>query len=257
MGTTTLTPKYWKLCMLHTVMPVCGILFDIGDTLLAATLLQEQALREASHALEMAGLVPDSESLRLAYSSADQEAGFQDLPDLNHLYADPRVFERACGSLGWQNSDALTWEFLTIHRNQVRKCIRPNPEHIESIQRLASRGFRLGVVSNGTTVEQQEQLRLLELDQFFSPIVVSQQAGIRKPTPAIFHLAIRDWGIPASQILMVGDRPDIDILGAKRAGMKAALTWEFVSHPTEMIPVLPDCLVASIAELARRLEALP
>jgi 4-nitrophenyl phosphatase/NagD protein len=46
---------------------------------------------------------------------------------------------------------------------------------------------------------------------------------IGKPEPALFELALARLGLPAAQCVMVGDRPDTDILGAKRVGMRAAL----------------------------------
>ena len=46
---------------------------------------------------------------------------------------------------------------------------------------------------------------------------------IGKPEPALFEMALARLGLPAADCVMVGDRPDTDILGAKRAGLRAAL----------------------------------
>jgi NagD protein len=46
---------------------------------------------------------------------------------------------------------------------------------------------------------------------------------IGKPEPALYEMAVERLGVPAADCVMVGDRPDTDILGAKRVGMRAAL----------------------------------
>jgi putative hydrolase of the HAD superfamily len=52
---------------------------------------------------------------------------------------------------------------------------------------------------------------------------VSFEVGFRKPAPAFFHTMCRKTGMPAAQILYVGDDPDNDYAGAEAAGMAAVL----------------------------------
>ena len=56
----------------------------------------------------------------------------------------------------------------------------------------------------------------------FETILVSDESGWRKPAPAIFEEALRRVGVTATQTLFVGDRPDIDVLGAHQVGMRTA-----------------------------------
>jgi NagD protein len=46
---------------------------------------------------------------------------------------------------------------------------------------------------------------------------------IGKPEPLLYEMALRLLGVPAGSCLMVGDRPDTDIEGARRLGMWTAL----------------------------------
>src|SRR5262249_48078953 len=59
------------------------------------------------------------------------------------------------------------------------------------------------------------------LDRFGS-VVVSDEVGWRKPRPVIFRQALSDLGVTAEECLFVGDRPEIDVAGAKWMGMAAA-----------------------------------
>ena len=203
-------------------MTIRGMLFDIGDTLVAAKTLQEHVLSETVHALAAQGWLAPEHFIR-AYHAADREPHFDQLPDLNHLYSDPRVIARACET--W-----LSARFLRVYRATLRKNLRPDARQIATLTALRARGIKLGIVSNGTTVEQLDQLARLKIKKFFDPILISQAVGIRKPDPRILEIAARQWRFQPREILVIGDRPDWEVLCAKRAGMLSALTTEFVDQ---------------------------
>ncbi len=46
---------------------------------------------------------------------------------------------------------------------------------------------------------------------------------IGKPEPLLYQMALADLGVAANDCVMVGDRPDTDILGAQRLGLQTAL----------------------------------
>jgi putative hydrolase of the HAD superfamily len=56
----------------------------------------------------------------------------------------------------------------------------------------------------------------------FAAVIVSDAVGWRKPRPDIFRTALATTGANAARTLFVGDRADIDVEGAHRAGMDAA-----------------------------------
>jgi putative hydrolase of the HAD superfamily len=44
-----------------------------------------------------------------------------------------------------------------------------------------------------------------------------------KPDPRIFHAAVDLLGLPAEEVWYVGDMPAIDVVGARRAGLRPFL----------------------------------
>jgi len=87
---------------------------------------------------------------------------------------------------------------------------------------LRERGLRLGVVSNWDT-----RLRGiaagLGLDRLVDFVVISAEAGVRKPDPRIFEAALARAGVRADEAIHVGDLPDEDVEGARRAGLRSVL----------------------------------
>jgi HAD superfamily hydrolase (TIGR01509 family) len=150
----------------------------------------------------------------------------------------------------------VTERLLATHMACLAGAAEPMPGQAELLAWLRGR-YRLAVVSNfdyTPTVE-----RILKdggiLDRF-ETVVVSDAVGWRKPRPAIFERALADLGVAARECLFVGDRPDIDVAGAKGVGMGAAwLNVDRVPLPPGVPP--PDLDLPGLAGLRPALEPGP
>ena len=91
-----------------------------------------------------------------------------------------------------------------------------------ALSRLRNAGLRLGVVSNSDG-RVAEALEAAGLRQYFDVVVDSTLAGVEKPDPGIFHAALDALGVSPEEALYVGDLYDVDVVGARAAGMDAIL----------------------------------
>jgi HAD superfamily hydrolase (TIGR01549 family) len=87
---------------------------------------------------------------------------------------------------------------------------------------LRRRGSRLGIVSNSDG-RLQEKLEVVGLAPYFDVVVDSEVVGVEKPEPRIFEIGLEALGTTAERSLYVGDIFSVDVLGARRAGLQAAL----------------------------------
>lgn len=101
----------------------------------------------------------------------------------------------------------------------IAAAARLAPGVRQSLTRVAAQ-YKLGLVSNGTSVTQRAKLQALCLDTLLDPIVISEEVGLRKPDAKIFELAIAGWSIAPASVLFVGDDPISDIAGASAAGLR-------------------------------------
>lgn len=85
-----------------------------------------------------------------------------------------------------------------------------------------SRDYPLAVVSNfyGNL---DAVLEDFGLRRFFTAVIESAKAGVRKPDPAIFRLGTEALGLPPAEILAIGDSMDKDIIPAAAAGCRTLL----------------------------------
>lgn len=90
------------------------------------------------------------------------------------------------------------------------------------LEMLRRRDFRLGVVSNATDLLN-KVFHNLDLAKYFDFVIISDEVGVRKPSPRIFMMAAEKAGASPSRSIYLGDRLAVDIQGATGAGMNAIL----------------------------------
>lgn len=92
------------------------------------------------------------------------------------------------------------------------------PDVVEALTALRARGFRLSTATNGNAALVRTPAFDLLHDTFDAT-----EAGVSKPHPRFFEVALAKAGIEAARALMVGDRLDNDVEPARLAGMHAVL----------------------------------
>jgi FMN phosphatase YigB (HAD superfamily) len=151
---------------------------------------------------------------------------------------------------------AFTESLIEIHSKCLAAVAEPLPGRPELLDWLGGR-YRLGLVSNfdyAPTV-----LRILEaggIQDCFEVILVSDRVGWRKPSARIFEVAFSRMGVTAGDCVFVGDRPDIDVAGAKQVGMAAAWLNPGAEPFPEGLPG-PDFTLGGLGELRGVLETRP
>lgn len=98
---------------------------------------------------------------------------------------------------------------------------RPYSEAVEVLAALRARGLRLGLISN-VGPDPRPALARMGLTGAFDVEVLSCEVGLVKPNPEIFALAARGLGLPAADLLMVGDSVHDDG-GAAVLGMRTLI----------------------------------
>lgn len=93
------------------------------------------------------------------------------------------------------------------------------PGAVKTLEILVKRGYSLHIITNGFEEVQQAKLDHSDLRRFFKTITTSEEAGVKKPALRIFHLALEKASALPEKSIMIGDDPEVDLTGARGAGM--------------------------------------
>jgi putative hydrolase of the HAD superfamily len=188
-------------------MPPAAVLFDLDDTLAdrAAGLRRYAAVFADDFGDRLEPCLPQTIHQTLI---ANDDFG---------TLAQAEAF---CAALAWRRpaSPAELFDHWNQRFGQAATAFDDVEQVLGELQR---RGIRMGLVTNGGAAMQRAKIAALGLERFMAAIVISSEAGLRKPDPAIFRRALDEIGCTASETWFVGDHPDLDVRGAHDAGLTA------------------------------------
>jgi putative hydrolase of the HAD superfamily len=142
--------------------------------------------------------------------------------------------------------DEVARTLQRLHQDWHLWC-RTVPGTLEALDRLRAAGLRLGVVSNSDG-RVEEALEAAGIRDRFDVILDSALVGVEKPDPAIFRAALTALGVAPDEALFVGDIYDVDVVGARAAGIGAILLDPEAAAPEPQCRRV-DSLVALVDDL--------
>jgi putative hydrolase of the HAD superfamily len=179
------------------------------------------------------------EALFEIYESLSLEKAGVDNFDLFHkLYLghNERLWEKyrnghmKVDELRWKRMFVTLLEFKNGDESLARKMgvafldILPTkkalfPDTIATLNYLKGKKYSLHIITNGFEKTQHQKLQTSGIDNYFQTVITSEGSNSLKPHPEIFEFAMQKTGAVKKESIMIGDSPDVDILGARRAGI--------------------------------------
>ena len=202
-----------------------AVFFDAGHTLLYAhpDIGTVYSHATATFGVELAPerfaetFVPVFKETTRIYSQTKTASDSQDLEMWRDITR--RIYDRLPPLAGIR-FDA--W-FETLYRRFGEPEVWRFYDDVEAVlTALRARGITIGVVSNWDTRLKSicDGLGLTPLVDF---IIISAEVGVRKPDPGIFRMALEKAGVRPAEAIHVGDLPEEDAEGARRAGITPLL----------------------------------
>jgi putative hydrolase of the HAD superfamily len=148
------------------------------------------------------------------------------------------------GGLGCRDREVQAVQEMLVRRHREGYLYSWTVEGTRAaLQEIRAMGCTLGVVSNADG-RIAEFLERAGLGDAFDFVVDSGIVGVEKPDPRIFRIACSHAGVEPAAAVHVGDFYEIDVLGARAAGV-----WPVLLDPDDL-HVHADCdRVRAITEL--------
>ncbi|QNK55697.1 HAD family hydrolase [Paenibacillus sp. PAMC21692] len=157
-----------------------------------------------------------------------------------------KLFEELMFELPWkQRPDA--GELMDFYRAEYVKSAAPMNHAGEIIAHVRSR-YKTGLITNGRNEIQYGKIDRLGIRHDFDVILVSEEAGVKKPEPSIFAMALNKLDLRPEQCLFIGDHPVNDIEAPHKLGMKTI--WVKANQPwRDGLTAQPIATVERLSEL--------
>ena len=98
------------------------------------------------------------------------------------------------------------------------RIVRLVPGTIELLDYLKPK-YHLHLITNGFQEVQHTKLSGSGMEPYFETLTVSEEVGVKKPNPEIFHYALRKANATVEESIVIGDEMAVDIDGARSAGI--------------------------------------
>lgn len=189
---------------------VRALLFDLDNTLTDFMKMKEASITSAVEGMVDMGLpLSREEAARRIYEIYDREGiEYQ------------RVFDTFLKeSLGRVPPEVLAAGI--VHYRRVRDTYLILYPHVRAtLMELLRRGLQLAVLSDAPALQAWQRLHHLGLEHAFRPVITFDDTGERKPSPLPFLRALEFLERTPDEVLMIGDWPERDMLGAQGVGIR-------------------------------------
>ena len=100
--------------------------------------------------------------------------------------------------------------------------------------------YRMHIITNGFSEVQQRKMVNSKIRGYFEVVVNSEMAGVKKPNPKIFNLALERAKVAPQNAIMIGDNLEADVIGALKVGLSAIHFNSNNETPHDHAPIVND-----------------
>ncbi|TCC20048.1 HAD family hydrolase [Kribbella speibonae] len=118
-------------------------------------------------------------------------------------------------------TDAELDEVFTGYLTQYTNNWIAYPDARPALEVARSNGWRIGVLTNGSTKQQNAKLRAIGLADLIDVVCTSEALGVSKPDPRAYQGVCEALGVEPSETMMIGDNLELDVVAAQAAGLTA------------------------------------
>jgi putative hydrolase of the HAD superfamily len=220
------------------MMKYKAILFDLDDTLYNRDKAFERFVERFLSRYASALKDEDPDSLRDALYQLD-----------DHGYKSRReMFTEIIDRFSWRHLPSVE-ELVNYFILELPQCVERSPELLETLDWCFNKRIKMGIVTNGLAEMQKTKIDQLMIKKYMNTVIISEEVGLKKPDPQIFHLALNRMGIESQSTLFVGDNPLLDVKGANDSGLISV--WLSNGRIWNIDSYQPVMTIEKLSELTR------
>ena len=186
-----------------------AVIFDLDNTLIDFMRMKKLSCDAAITAMIGAGL------------NVSKDKAMKELFVLYDKYGleEKTIFQKFLKKVAKKIDYEVLASGIVAYRRVRAGFLEPYPHVIDVLFELKRRGIKLAIVSDAPRLKAWIRLVSMKINHLFDVVVAFEDTKEMKPSTKPFEVAFRKLKVEPQQCLMVGDRPERDIRGAKKLGM--------------------------------------
>ncbi len=186
-----------------------AVIFDLDNTLIDFMTMKKISCDAAISAMIGAGL------------NVKKEKATQELFSLYDKYGleEKTIFQKFLKKLTRKIDYEILASGIVAYRRVRAGFLEPYPHVSKVLFELKQRGIKLAIVSDAPRLKAWIRLVSMKVNHLFDVVVTFDDTKEMKPSIKPFLVAFEKLKLQPHECLMVGDRPERDIKGAKKLGM--------------------------------------
>lgn len=187
-----------------------AVIFDLDNTLVDFMRMKMVSCDAAITAMIGAGLnIERKKALKLLFELYDK-----------YGLEEKTIFQKFLKKVAGKINYRILASGIVAYRRIREGFLEPYPGADYVLLRLKDKGAKLGILTDAPKLKAWIRLAAMKLSNFFDVVVALEDSKKIKPSKQPFKVILSKLGIKPGECLMVGDRPERDIEGAKKLGIK-------------------------------------
>lgn len=151
---------------------------------------------------------------------------------LGNVSSETEIIERILSAIPGRFTEEQKRQVLKARESRMRQALLNVPDEILQTLECLKRGdIKIGLISNADRIDC-KYWGESELAPYFDITIFSCDAGLLKPDPRIYQMAMDKLMVNPADSVFVGDGGSEELAGAKRAGMRTIFS-EFLDIKTD------------------------
>jgi HAD superfamily hydrolase (TIGR02253 family) len=186
-----------------------AVIFDLDNTLVDFMKMKRLSCEAAISAMIDAGLEMEKEkAMQLLFKLYDKEG-----------MEDPKIFQKFLAKHQKKIDLKILASGIVAYRKVRAGFLEPYPHVLRTLMKLKEKGIKLAIVTDAPSMKAWIRLASMKVADYFDIVVAFEDTMQLKPHSLPFQSALRRLNLRPEECLMVGDRPDRDVKGARQLGM--------------------------------------
>lgn len=190
-----------------------AVLFDLDQTLIDFMKMKRMCVTNAVDAMIDAGLKMSRENAERKMFALYDKYGIE--------YQ--KIFQAFSKEVLGKIDYKILGAGISAYRQTKIAYVVPYPHVVPTLTELRRKGLKLGIITDAPRIQAWIRLCDLKLHHIFDFVITIGDVKRAKPSALPFKKALAVLSLEANEVLVVGDNPKRDILGAKKVGMNTCL----------------------------------